>query len=40
MFLLVGASGLDVTRLLAVVANALALSLGRAVAGDVANLTT
>lgn len=36
---LVGASGLDVTGLLALIANALTLGLGRAVAGDVADLT-
>lgn len=37
---LVGAGGLDVTGLLALVANTLTTSLGAAVAGDVANLTT
>ena len=35
---LVGASGLDVTGLLALVADALTLGLSRAVAGDMANL--
>jgi len=37
---LVRASRLDVAGLLALVAHALALGLGRAVTGNVANLTT
>jgi hypothetical protein len=37
---LVGAGRLDVAGLLALVAHALTLGLGRAITGDVANLTT